>query len=798
MRRVTGLLRRMLKDLLLEDGLVDKPPLGRGSLPPRPFLPPVLAVALGMWAACALVFTAAETWAGAACVAFGLMGVLGAVVAGVAVWRLRSTVLWCAVLGVALGAFVGGAGGAIQHGANAEAASLGGSMRFEMACDGMSGAYGASGFARTTLPSGRQTLVQLQFAATDKVPRYGEVFEGNVSFSSPQGTSSSYCWSNGAVAVAYADGLERLDRHDVLGALLAVRDRGIGAILDKESDEAAVLAALVCGWRDALDDDASYGAFKTTGLAHLIAVSGAHLIIVTAFAGALLKCMKVPRALTMVLQVAFILGYLALSAAPPSAVRAAVMAFVGMGSFVAARRSSTVSALAVCVIAFITLSPPSSVSVSFALSALSTLGIALFCGLITTWISRFSSRLPRMARDALSLTLASTIMAAPLSAALFSQVSLVSPLANVVTAPLFPLVCAGGLAATLAASAIPQMSFLVSAAVTCTAVLVHVVELVASIPYASIPVDVPFGASLAATALLSAALWLGWPAPRIKSLAFMGGAAICLAAVLVFLAPRLAGTEVIMLDVGQGDAFVLRSGSAAILVDTGNQDRLLREGLARHGIYRIDAVAITHGDDDHCGSLSSLKGVVQVDRVLVSEETLSCGCSTCESLLADARGLVGDGGVSGLSKGDRIQCGVFDLQVVWPVSFSDAGGNADSLCLIAAADIDADGVGDWRALLVGDAEREQLAKMIDGGIGPVDLYKVGHHGSKNALGAVEAEKLAPSVALVSCGKGNRYGHPAASTIKTLENAGARVFRSDTMGDVSCKLGKEGACVVSLR
>lgn len=798
MRRVTSLLRRMLKDLLLEDGLVDKSSRGTSSLPPRPFLPPVLAVALGMWAACALAFSAAETWTGTACAAFGLAGALGAVLAGVAVWRLRSTALWCAVLGLALGVFVGGVGGALQHGAHAETIGLRGVMRFEMAGDGMSGAYGASCFAWTVLPSGRQALVQLQFAATDEVPRYGEVFEGNVSFSSPQGTSASYCWSNGAVAVGSADGLERLDRHDALGALLAVRNRGIEAILDKEGDEAAVLAALVCGWRDALDDDASYGAFKTTGLAHLIAVSGAHLIIVTAFAGALLKGMRVPRVLAIVLQAALILGYLALSAAPPSAVRAAVMAFVGMGSFVAARRSSTVSALAVCILAFITLSPPSSVSVSFALSALSTLGIALFCGLISTWISLFSTHLPRMACDALSLTLASAIMAVPLSAALFSQVSLVSPLANVVTAPLFPLVCAGGLAATLAASAFPQMSFLVSAAVACTAVLIQVVELVASVPYASIPVDVPFGASLAVTALLSAALWLGWPEPRVKSLAFMCGAAICLAAVFVFLGPRLAGTEVIMLDVGQGDAFVLRSGSAAILVDTGNQDRLLREGLARHGIYRIDAVAITHGDDDHCGSLSSLKGIVQVDRVLVSRETLSCGCSACESLLTDARSLVGEEGVSGLSKGDRIQCGVFDLRVVWPVSFSDAGGNADSLCFLAAADIDADGVGDWRALMVGDAEREQLAHMIEGGIGPVDLYKVGHHGSKNALGAAEAEKLAPSVAFVSCGEGNRYGHPAPTTIETLENAGARVFRSDTRGDVSCKLSKEGARVVSLR
>lgn len=795
---MTSLLWQALKDLLLEEGLVDERSSAMGHLPPRPFLPPVLATALGMWATCALVFSAAEDWTGRTCACLSLVGMAGTVAAGIAVWKLRPTVLWCAVLGAALGGFVGAASGAIHHAAEEEMATLGGMMRFEMVGDGVSGAYGASCFARTLLPSGRHAVVQLRFVTADEVPSYGEVIEGNASIASPQGASASYCWNNGAVAIVRIDEFERLERHDVLGLLLVVRERGIGIILDKDGDEAGVLAALVCGWRDGLDDEGSYGAFKATGLAHLIAVSGAHLVIVTASVGAFLKLARAPRALSTAAQALFILGYLALSAAPPSAVRAAVMAFVGMGSFAASRRPSTVSALAVCILAFIMLSPASSVSVSFALSALSTLGIALFCGLISSWISRVSTRLPRTVRDALSLTLASGIVVTPLSAALFSQVSLVSPLANVVTAPLFPPVCAGGLAATLLASAIPQMSFLVSAAIACTAVLVQVVEFVASVPYASIPVAVPFGASLAAAALSSAALWLIWPMPRIRTLALMGGTACCLVACFVLLIPRLAGTEIIMLDVGQGDAFVIRSGNAVILVDTGNQDRLLREGLARQGIYQIDAVVITHGDDDHCGSLASLKGVVRVDRVLVSEETLSCGCATCDSLVSDARDLVGEAGVFGLAKEDHIRCGAFDLRVVWPSSFSDAGGNADSLCLLAVADMDADGVGDWRALLVGDAEREQLAKMIAEGVGPVDLYKVGHHGSKNALGTVEAERLSPSIALVSCGEGNRYGHPAASTVETLENVGARVFRSDVVGDVSCKLSNEGACTVSLR
>lgn len=771
------------------------------ALPPRPALPPVLACALSLWASCAAVLAASGSWDAGACLAVGAAGIVASVACAFALWRLPVPIAWAALLGAALGIALAGGCAAAQHEAQLQGDDLSGRWRFEVAADGSQGPYGATCFARANLPDIGAVTVRLRFEEGEDPPRYGDVLEADATLSAPGGSSAAYCWRQGAVLEGTARRVVSCERADALGILTGLRNRAIDLIADEGTDDgAAVLAALVCGWRGALEVGDAYAAYQTSGLAHLVAVSGAHLSIVAGCAAALLRALRVPRRAGAVLQASFLLGFLVLAAAPPSAVRAAVMAFAGMFAFTARRRPAALSALAVCMIGCIALDPRTALAVSFALSALSTLGIVLFAGLFQAWIAQCFQRAPRLTREALSLTAASSLAAAPLAASLFSQVPVVAPLANVAAAPLFPVVCAGGLAAVLASLAVPAVApALIGFASMGAGALTAVVRALASVPYASLPASVPLAGALLASAACAAALWLAWPRPSRRRAFGLVAAAACVVIGTVVVAPRLSGDEIVMLDVGQGDAFLVRSRGTAVLIDTGNQDRMLREALARHGAYRLDAVVITHGDDDHKGSLASLAGVVDVRRVLVAQDALSCGCEACVSLVADARKLAGDGGVVGLRQGDALQVGSFDLQTVWPERFSDEGGNADSLCLVADADIDGDGASEWRALFTGDAERDQLRALIDEGlVDSVDLYKVGHHGSKNALDDEEAAVLSPRIALVSAGARNRYGHPAQDTLDRLEAAGARVFRTDEQGDVSCKLTADRIEVETLR
>ena len=325
---------------------------------------------------------------------------------------------------------------------------------------------------------------------------------------------------------------------------------------------------------------------------------------------------------------------------------------------------------------------------------------------------------------------------------------------------------------------------LLPVAAWCAVPLTEAVSLLAKAPLACVPVAMPVVFSLVLTVFLTFALFVAWPRLKPRVLAVITASSLALFIFAVVVLPRFHGDEIIMLDVGQGDAFLVRSEGSALLIDTGTQDGLLRSALGKHGVTRLDAVVITHGDDDHCGSLRTLRGVVAVDRVLVAEDALGCSCSSCSQLLEDAKAVVGEDRLSGLSVGDVVEVGNFDLEVIWPVAFSDEGGNADSVCLLAELDSNDEGATDWRALFCGDAEIEQIEELVSlGAVGDIDVLKVGHHGSKNALNVDLARKLSPEVALISCGAGNRYGHPHEDALSALESCNAQVLRTDLLGDV---------------
>ena len=622
---------------------------------------------------------------------------------------------------------------------------------------------------------------------------YGDSFSATCALSQPKEASAERFYLQGTDALSSPGAIERLDNSRSVGGVLAnVRISAI-ALFDGQGDVGALCQALVCGYREQLRDSDLYAACKTVGVAHLVAVSGAHLSITCGMIASVLQVVRTPRRLSLAIQLAVLSIYLLLTGMPISALRAAAMSVVGMMSFLARRRRATLSALGACIVVIITISPQSSVSISFFLSAMSTLGIIVLMPLISSWLSAVP--IVRRIAEPLALTLAA-MATTPFSAALFSQLPLVSPVANLVVAPLFTLALTVSLVASVASLAAPVVApFALPFANGAAFLLVQTITIFAEIPFACVPVSLSVSWGLALSIAGPLLLWLLWPQLTGAMIFAIGSAACACAIALVVVVPLFRPSEIVMLDVAQGDAFLVRSKGSAVLIDTGNHDTLLKEALARQGIFHLNAVLITHADDDHCGSLQALDGVVAIDSVLVARDALTCDCESCENLIESASSVVGFANVEALAVGDTIACGDFSLKVIWPHGFSDEGGNADSLCLLASL---ATSEGMWTTLFCGDAESDQLKEIIDEGeLGDIDIYKVGHHGSKAALTESVVEVIRPEISLVSVGEGNRYGHPAAQTLSLLDNVGSHVFRTDEMGDVSCEFSNDGIRVTAL-
>lgn len=390
-----------------------------------------------------------------------------------------------------------------------------------------------------------------------------------------------------------------------------------------------------------------------------------------------------------------------------------------------------------------------------------------------------------------ALTLAAQLITNPLSAAEFGQISLIAPVANVLIAPLLTAICGIGLPITLLAAASDVAGPPLVLLAQCCGWLCALLEAGAALPCASVPIDLAPPAALLLAFGVPVVLWLAWPRPGRASVSVLAVAA-GISLVLCFGLGTMGADEIIMLDVGQGDAFLLRSEGQTMLIDTGNHDRALLRGLARHGVHHLDAVAITHADEDHCGALGALKGVVPVDRVVLARDMLTCTNEKAQDLVRRAESVTGDAnGVAGVAVGDRLSFGHFACRVIGPDAFTDDGGNADSLTLLWETDMDGDTAVEWRGLFCGDAEKEQVARYEQAGrVGDIDVYKVGHHGSRRAVDEQTASVLRPEICLVSVGADNRYGHPVPATLATLEAAGGRIWRTDEQGDVTVHVSRE--------
>lgn len=552
------------------------------------------------------------------------------------------------------------------------------------------------------------------------------------------------------------------------GPLLRLRNGLLASIAPATDPACALIAGVVCGRSAELRAQPAGDWFSVTGTAHLIAVSGSHLAIVGFVIEGVLQKTRCSRGLQRAILAITLVGYAAFTGASPSAVRACCMVFATLVVNGAGRRRHGASALFVTMSIFVLLRPTVLFETGFQLSCASVLAILCFCPYVTYALGELG--VPSGVASMLSVTLCSQLATLPITIPAFGTFSLIAPLANAVIGPVVSLLLAVSIVLVPFSLVEPLQAWALVVPMIAARCALFFEQLFAAVPGASVSVP-PDSMWIYLVPCLLAVLLVWWPRPRARPMA-VGLLCLMLAAAVPYIYwDRFAPPSVTVLDVGQADAILVRQGGAVALVDCGLDERVV-SALVRNNVHHIDAVFVTHWDEDHWGGLPDVLDQFSVGTIVVAADALD----GAPAEVLNRPGVT----YRQVACGDTVDIGAFRTRVMWPFDTVDGEGNEDSLVLLLSYAQEGKSL---RVLLTGDAELDQEREFVRE-VGDIDVLKLGHHGSKVSVDTDLLGTLKPELSIASAGEGNRYGHPSDACIDAVKEAGGAFACTIEHGDIT--------------
>ena len=593
--------------------------------------------------------------------------------------------------------------------------------------------------------------------------------------------------------------------------------------------ESALASAMLLGKREALPSDL-VEKFRGTGAAHLLAISGLHVGILLAVAlGSAAWLLGRQRPTYLIAAALAVWLYALVAGASPSALRAATMGTVYLVALGVGRPSSVLPALALAAALMTAVSPNLIRQVSFQLSFAAVGGIALALVLFggrLGWVSSpttgWAKRLLVWATALIVVSAAATLATWPLVAVNFGQVALLGIPVSLVAIPAMAPLIGTAFAAGLGGLAFSPLGKLLGWIATApTAYMIAVVHAFPSWTVEAAWAGKPLlavwygglGLALLAAQPHRTRRWrqhLGAGASRVKgifrrtpsrdtegvagkgprwallspSISMPVAAALAIAAIFLWL--RVAegpdgNLHVHFLDIGQGDSTLIVTPSGRqVLIDGGPDGDQVSQELADAlpgGDRSLDVLVMTHLDSDHSSGLLEVLDRYTVGAVLEGPRRHGGESGAEWDQRLQKRGIPAVEVRAGyaIHLGDGVE-----LTVLNPPSdrvFGDS--NNDSIVLRLT-------YRDFSALLAADIEEEAELALVSSGIAlPSRALKVGHHGSSTSTTQGFLDAVHPSIAVISAGQENPYGHPAAEVVERLQRAtGAEgVYRTDLQGSV---------------
>ncbi len=588
-------------------------------------------------------------------------------------------------------------------------------------------------------------------------------------------------------------------RHEAAAALRARARRAIARAAGEGTEAAAVATAVLIGDRAGLAASLE-DRLQRAGTFHVIAISGGNIalwsLLTLWVAGRLTR----RRPLALALAAAMLVAYAAVVGGGASVMRATGMALVGIAMQWLDQRGAVINVLALTAAALVVADPLIIFDIGFWLTTAATAGLVV--GLPSP-----SAGEPRVRAWTRTLVLTSVWAEAallPIVATIFQQVTMAGVALSAVAIPAMGVVQMAALVAVtadaVAPALLPVCGVVIAAA---TAVVSESARLVDVAPWLSWRVPPPSWTAIAVY-VAAVTLWLvsrrasadtAWMARlrRVSAVAAPAAAVWIAGAPLTLVAWPPGDLRVQVFDVGQGDAVLVQfPNGRRMLVDAGGAategrdlgQRVVGPTLRARGVRRLDYLVVTHADRDHIGGAATLVREFRPAEVWMGVPVADDAATADLRAAADAVGAAWRAS----RRGERIDVGAVQVHVVHPPPPDwerQRVRNDDSVVLAIR-------YGEVRVLLTGDvggAVEPEIAAAV-GAVDPVPprftVLKVAHHGSASSTSDAWLTAARPSLAVVSAGTTNPFGHPAEAVLTRLAAAGADVWRTDRDGEVGVR------------
>ncbi len=232
--------------------------------------------------------------------------------------------------------------------------------------------------------------------------------------------------------------------------------------------------------------------------------------------------------------------------------------------------------------------------------------------------------------------------------------------------------------------------------------------------------------------------------------------------------------EVHFIDVGQGDATLIKCGESVMLIDAGENDKgtLVQNYIKKQGVKTLDYLILTHPDSDHIGGADVIITKYDIDKIIMPNYSKDTATYRDVIKAMDYKRYKATDPVVG----DTYKLGDAEFTIIAPNKKYDDSNNYSVGILLKH--------GDKKFIFTGDAEEKAEADIVKNKIAiSADVLHVGHHGSKTASSEDFVKAVKPMYAVISCGGNNDYGHPHAAALNTLRANKVKLFRTDEQGSL---------------